>query len=537
MIEKRVDDTIELIISDSENDVNGGCAFVFCILLISGNSLARIRGMASWVAITWENNRLLFLSASAAGKTVTFEHAAALDEPKKLGDLLSQHRLAKTETIVVLNRSDVEVRPMVFPPVPIEELPDLVKFQAGKEFNHYEPNAPVDFFVTSKLENVSRSTLFPAVKASDSAAASDGAPKHILASTLRLQTFQKIKAFCNEQNLVLRHVILRPCATAALWRQSGNSNPTRSTLLVELDQNETSQTVVLHGEPVFMRSPKLHCPQDVSTPDFVARLLAELKRTCIAVRNEIQGTDVDEIVLCGSGTKFESLAEQLTKGLDMPVWLFDPLKGLTVKSDAASERYAALFGAIQQVVRKEPIQIDFCNPKKRPEDTGKRNLFTGIAAAVLCLVVGLFSYVFYSKSVLQAEVQVLQNQFNDLNKTTGALVTQKKQLDAIDAWLADNVNWFEQLEWLSRKALPSQDMMARKLVFNSSSGGTISFESLLRNQSLLPTMEEGLRDTNHDPRARDLRPESGSSRYDFQCTLTISLSRNTRGTPARTPNP
>jgi len=494
--------------------------------------------MAHWIAITWENNRLLFLSASTSGKTVTFEHTAALDEPNKLGDLLAQHRLAKAETIVVLNRSDVEVRPMVFPPVPIEELPDLVKFQASKEFNHYDPNAPVDFFVTSKLANVSRSTLFPAVKASDTAAAPDGAPKHILASTLRLQTFQKIKTFCDGHNLVLRHVVLRPCATAALWRQSGNSRPTRSTLLVELDQNETSQTVVLLGEPVFMRSPKLHCPQDVCTPDFVARLLAELKRTCIAVRNEIQGTDVDEIVLCGSGAKFESLAEQLTKGLDMSVRLFDPLKGLTIKSDAANERYATLFGAIQQVVRKEPFQIDFCNPKKRPEDTGKRNLFTGIAAAVFCLVIGLFGYVFYSQSVLRAEANALQNQYNDLNKTTGAIVIQKKQLDAIDAWLADHVNWFEQLEWLSRNALPSQDMMARNLVLNSANGGTIRFTSLLRNQSMLPTMEEGLRDTNHDPRARDLRPESGASQYGFQCDLTISLSRDAKAVaPARTPNP
>ena len=498
--------------------------------------------MASWVAITWENNRLVFLSASASGKSVTFEYAATLDDPKKLGELISKYRLAKAETIVVLNRSDVEVRPMVFPPVPVDELPDLVRFQAGKEFNNYEPNAPVDFFVTSKLENVSRSTLFPAVKKSDAASTPDGAPKHILASTLRLATFQKIKTFCEEYNLALRHIVLRPCATAALWRQSGNSILNRSALLVELDQNETSQTVVLNDGPVFMRSPKLHCPQDVSTPDFVARLLAELKRTRIAVRNEIQGNDVDEVALCGSGVKFELLAKQLSEGLEVPVRLFDPTKGLKVqklKLEAASERYAPLFGAIQQVIRKEPLPIDFCNPKKRTEDTGKRNLFTGIAAAVLLLVISLFGYTFYNRSVLLADVQALQLQFNELNKTAGVVVEQKKQLDAIDAWLADNVNWFEQLEWLSRSALPAQDMMVRNLVFNSANRGSMNFVTLLRNQTLLAAMEEGLRDTNHDPRVSNLRPETGTSRYGFQCTLTISLSRETENTtsPVRTPNP
>ena len=492
--------------------------------------------MAVWVAITWETDRLLLLSATTSGRAVTFEYAAALDEPKKIADLLSQYRLAKAETVVILNRSDVEVRPMVFPPVPVDELPNLVKFQAGKEFNHYEPNAPIDFFVTSKLENVSRSTLFPAVKGSDLAAIPDGAPKHLLASTLRLNTFQRIKTFCDEHNLVLRHIVLRPCATAALWQQSGNSVPNRSVLLVELDKNETSQTVVFQGEPVFMRSPKIPCPQDVSTPDFSARLLAELKRTRIAVRNEIQGIEVDDIVLCGSGKMFESLAEQLTQGLEMPVRLFDPLKGLTVKSEIANERYAALFGAIQQVVRKEPIQIDFCNPKKRAEDTGKRNLFTGIAATVLCLVIGLFGYTFYSRTALQQDIKELNRTFNELKKTAGTVIEQKKQLDAIDEWLVDNINWFEQLEWLSRNALPSQDMMISDLIFNSTNGGTIRFKSLIREQTMFPSMEARFRDSNHDLRGGTRRPETGNSRYGFQSDLTISLSNDalTAEPPAQT---
>ena len=488
--------------------------------------LARIVTMSTWVAITWENDRLLFLSASTYGKAVTFDYVAALDEPKQLAELLSRYRLAKADTVVILNRSDVEVRPMVFPPVPADELPDLVKFQAGKEFNHYEHNAPVDFFVTSKLDNVSRSTLFPAIKATDSASVSEGAPKHLLASTLRLNTFQQIKTFCEEHNLALRHIVLRPCATAALWRSSGSATANRSVLLVELDRYETSQTVVFQGEPVFMRSPKIHRPQDVSTPDFAARLLAELKRTRIAVRNEIQGIDVEEVFLCGSGKMFESLAEQLTKGLEIPVRLFDPIKGLTVKAKEADERYAALFGAVQQVIRKEPIHIDFCNPKKRAEDTGKRNLFTAIAAAVLLLVAGLFGSAYYSRLVVQKEINDLRVRFNKLNQDNGKVVEQKKQLDAIDAWYKDNVNWFEQLNWMSKNAPTAQDMMARDLVFSATNGGTVTFTSLLREQTVLASMVDQFRDTDHAIQAGARGPETGNSRYNFRCALTISLSKD-----------
>jgi hypothetical protein len=479
--------------------------------------------MSNWLAITWETDRLLFLSASVHGKLISFDFATSIDDPKKITELVNKHRLAKAETIVILNRSDVEVRSMVFPPVPLAELPDLVKFQAGKEFNHYDPAAPLDFFVTNKLENVSRSTLFPVVQAAESTPG--GAPKHLLASTLRLAAFQKIKTFCKEQNLTLRHIVLRPCATALLWRQSGNADPNQSVLLVELDKYETSQIVVFQGEPVFMRSPKIHCPQDVSNSDFAARLLAELKRTRIAVRNEIQGINVDEVILCGSGASFTSLAEQLTAGLEMPVNLFDPKKGLNIKTDAVNEQFAALFGAVLQAAKKEPMQIDFCHPKKRKEDTGKRNLLTGIAAAVLILVIGLFGYVFYSRMVLNNNIKELTRQFNELKMTAGTVVEQRKQLDAIDVWLADNVNWFEQLDWLSRCALPSQDMRIKDLEFSSANGGTIRFTSHLRDMSVLLSMEEHFRDEHHFLQTLTRNEVNDNSRYHFRCNLSISLDK------------
>jgi chaperonin cofactor prefoldin len=305
-----------------------------------------------------------------------------------------------------------------------------------------------------------------------------------------------------------------------------------------LSKNEASQTVVFQGEPVFMRSPKITRPHDVSTPDFAARILAELKRTRIAVRNEIQGIDVDDIVLCGSGKMFESLAEQLTKGLETTVRLFDPLKGLTVKASDADEQYAALFGAIQQVFQKEPLQIDFCNPKKRTEDTSKRNLFTGIAVAALLLVVGLFGYIVYSRMTLNAEVAELKQEFAQLRKTAGTVVEQKKQLDEIDKWLMDDVNWFKQLGWLSENALSSEDMMIRNLeLASSSSGVTVRFVALLRNQSLVASMQERFRDLNHTPLPGRQGTEA-HARYTYTNDMTIRLSKNaeTPTQPEQTPD-
>ncbi|GHT16507.1 hypothetical protein FACS1894189_0340 [Planctomycetales bacterium] len=492
--------------------------------------------MPNWIAITWETDRLLFLSANVHNGSATFEHAATLSEPKQLAEFVQKHHLAKAETVVVLSRADVEVRSMLFPPVPVDELPDLVRFQASKEFNGYDPNAPLDFFITNKLDNVSRSTLFPAIKSrgqteknvEKKTESPTGSPKHLLASILRADTFQKIQEFCTKQNLTLRHILLRPCEAVSLWKRSAEFDPNRSILFVELDTKETSQTVVFQGEPVFMRSPRISCPEDVSSSDFAARLVAELKRTRIAVRNEIQGVSVDDVVLCGVGEKFESLAKQLADGLKMPVKTFNPWIGIaqsaTLKEESVNERYAPLLGGILEVAKGKMSSLDFCNPKKRREPAGHRQLMTTILAMVMFFVVGLLGYGFYSKMTLEDDVRKLTREFNELKNTAGTIVEQRVQLNAIDAWLADNVDWFAQLDWLSRNAPDAQDMMVSELMFNANNGGVMTLKSQLRDSSVASPMEEHFRDANHVIKTGERGEAKDNPRYRFRYSFSILMS-------------
>jgi hypothetical protein len=494
--------------------------------------------MPNWIAITWEIDRLLFLSANVHNGSATFEHAATLSEPKQLAELVQKYHLAKAETVVVLSRADVEVRSMLFPPVPVDELPDLVRFQASKEFNAYDLNAPLDFFITNKLDNVSRSTLFPAItskgqtekKAEKKTESLTGSPKHLLASALRINTFQKIQEFCAKQNLTLRHILLRPCEAVSLWKKSAEFDPNRSALFVELDTKETSQTVVFQGEPVFMRSPRISCPEDVSSSDFAARLIAELKRTRIAVRNEIQGVSVDDVVLCGIGEKFESLAKQLAVGLEMSVKTFNPWVGIAqsaaLKEEPASERYASLIGGILEVAKGKMSNIDFCNPKKRREPAGHRQLMTTILTAVMFLVVGLLGYGFYSKMTLEDDVKKLTREFNELKNTAGIVVEQRVQLNAIDAWLADNVDWFAQLDWLSRNAPSAQDMIVNELTFNANNGGVMTLKSQLRDSSIASPMEEHFRDASHAIKTGERGEVKDNPRYRFRYSFSILMSNS-----------
>ncbi|MGL6196343.1 MAG: hypothetical protein ACRC2T_16115, partial [Thermoguttaceae bacterium] len=129
--------------------------------------------MPNLLTITWDENRLLLLVAKSQGKKVIFEDAASVSlrspsdksgvfravsasSSKKLIpdsvsnfilDYTSKNKLAKSDVVFVLSRSDVEVRTMMFPNIPVDEIPEMIKFQASREFSHYDQNTPLDFFV------------------------------------------------------------------------------------------------------------------------------------------------------------------------------------------------------------------------------------------------------------------------------------------------------------------------------------------------------------------------------------------------------
>ncbi len=519
--------------------------------------------MPNWLTLNWENDRLTLLSARIQNGTAVFEQAYAVSlKPegngesshsvnpanlagssnsdqilkKKVAEFVQQHRLAKSETVVVVGRGDVEVRPMLFPPVPVDELPDLVRFQASKEFNGYDPSSPLDFVITNKLENVSRSTLFPALRTKgkgkvDPPPPTIGGPKHVLASTVRKESFVKIQKLCEDLNLNLRRVVLRPCEVAFLWRQSAEFDLAKTYLFVELDAVETPQSVLHAGRPIFMRSPKIGLHGDVSSPDFAAKLLAELKRTRIAVRNEVQGVTIDEVVLCGTGNPFLTLAERIADGLGVPTVMFDPWKDvrrdgeLKLRLPEFPERFAPLIGATIQAGKSESSDIDFCNPKKRPEPAGKRELFTGIIAAALLLLAVFVVYGLVSRSVMTEEIKTLSNKLNTLKKSAAVVTDQKNQLAAIDAWLADDVNWFEQLDWLSRKAPGSQEMILNDLIISANNGGSMSLKTLVKDSSVISPMEENLRDDKHAVRTAEKAEVKGSGRYGFRFNLSVFLSK------------
>lgn len=433
----------------------------------------------------------------------------------RLKAVIVQEKLLHSDTVVVLGRGGTEVRGMSLPYVPIEEIPDIVRFQAGREFSGYEPNSPIDYFL---LNDDSNDSDFKDKR------------RHILASTIRSTLLNDIELLCEEAGLNLRRVVLRPCELTSSWGRQPDFDRNKTYLLAELGFKEASLTIVYGGKPVFMRSPKLtSAPFSVTKPDksgeypsinskeeLSDQLLAEIKRTLVAAQSEVQGVNnvnVDEIVLYGDETHHREISERLTKSLRIPVVTFDPWKDVALEGDLkkrntlalppAPERFASLIAAADQATLNRPSDIDYYNPKKKPESVGKQQRMIAVAVALVLLLLGSIAYGYHRKSTLQKNYLAESTRKEMLKEESDKAKIKSEQAAAVSDWEALNVNWLDEISWLSNTIPGAPDLMLMNLNCRSYRGtgvnantiGSMIFQGVAKDATILPPLEEQLRDS------------------------------------------
>src|SRR4029078_2109697 len=62
-----------------------------------------------------------------------------------LAKALAEHGLARSEAMVAVGRANIEVRFLATPPVPEDELREVVRFQAMRQFTTLGDDWPLDF--------------------------------------------------------------------------------------------------------------------------------------------------------------------------------------------------------------------------------------------------------------------------------------------------------------------------------------------------------------------------------------------------------
>ena len=513
--------------------------------------------MSHWIAFSWDKNQILLLTARTKKGKAFFEkavrilpdlpdvssHAPSSDSKieqnsvvagftpetvkAKLRHFVQQERLGKYDTVVVVGRDDVEVRSMIFPPVPNDEIPEMARFQASKEFTEYDATASLDF------------VLF------------DGArkdKKHILAASLTKARRETIEDIVTGAGLDLQRVVLGPCESAKRFStitvQQRTGGAGKTTLLVEMGEYSATLILLYRGMAAFVRTAHFQKPiwselDRVNSKQFENAeelanwkwLTADFKRTIVAAINDVPSEKVDEIVLCGTGERYEKLVRLLEESLAVPVSLFNVWRFENREGEIANhlpvyeEQFLPLIGALTPALAEKPNALDFKNPKRKPEKQSKRHLITLAIAVSLILVFVLGGWGFYRRMSLESELEILNAQMNSLKENTARTDRLKSQNDVIAKWQENDVDWLEQLEWLSNSIPPDEDVilngnLALRAPVNANP--TIVFTALTRGTTVAPLLEQNLRDETHTVRSPKAE-QSNDRTYTQKRELTVTI--------------
>lgn len=497
--------------------------------------------MPRFLALECSNTEARVAVASSRAGRIALEHAftvdlraeqpdaevPAADVQRRIAAACAARRLTRFSALVAVGHGDVELRRLSLPPAPDEELPDLVRFQATREFNALGEDWPLDFLPIGDDPQQ---------------------PRTVLAAATSPELVETTRATCHAAGLKLGRLVLRPCATASLVCRRQRPQPGQVRLLVELLDDEADLTVTIAQRVVFLRRARLH-GNPLASAEAAEALVSEVRRTMVAAQNQLRDQRVDSIWLCGAASEHVALADSIRDQLPVSLELLDPFEGLSLEGDLRRsvpdhpDRFAPLVGMLCDELDDVPHALDFLHPRRAPQPASYRDKYALAGLVVATLVLLLLGLTWFQSQRLNKEIQQLRRELStasDVSKTLGyerpvglddlvADVQETQQVvDNIESWTGSTVGWLDELRWLSAKLPDAQDAMLTQLTLSISPGkAEMTLDGRARSIDAVTRLDTNLQDDseNYMHRLETQRKSEDESRkpYTVQFRSTLSL--------------
>ena len=440
--------------------------------------------MPKKLAIDWDDIELRMVAAQCSGNHVKVTDAAIIpigEEgiQKALQTAVSERGLEKVETLVAIGRGKAELRELTLPPVPDEELPDMVRFQAIRSFASAGDSATVDYLVTRR----------------------DDEGVSMIAAAVGPAILSEIEKTCESAELSSKRVALRPLSAAALYLSHPNYRATRGdTVLIDLLADDAEFVVARDDRVIFVRTVRMPTEESARA----AALAGELRRSLMASGVE---SSPDRVVLWGRASVHEDDVVRIGEATGTKVELLDPFELVDVDRKSQSGlpdhvgRLAPLVGLLASDGMDPDRLIDFLNPRKRPEEPPnhlRKVLLVGgpIAAALL-----LGFFVYRQLSSLDAEIDSLKRANASQADAVKAAKASIARTEAVDVYLDGGVNWLHEIRSLATKMPPSDKMIVKSFSANADQrmkgGGRIVLSGAVTETDVIEQFEQSVRDDSH----------------------------------------
>jgi Tfp pilus assembly PilM family ATPase len=449
--------------------------------------------MARLLAFEWGLAEARVAVARTRGDGIVVEHAFAVDlgprdpgetfSDKTVGDqlakALAKRGLGRIDALVAVGRASIELRQLSLPPAPIEELPDLVRFQALQQFTTIGEDWAIDFVQLGT---------------------SDDESLEVLTAAISPEMISQISSICQTTTTSApKRLVLRPFAAASLLRHHDRGTPQPCRLMVDLLADEADLTILVDESVVLMRTVRLAIADDGSV--LSKALLGEIRRTIASAQNQLKGRRVEKVILCGDGTDQQTLKEEIESGLALDVEMFDPFDGLSVDSALSKNRpqhagrFAPLLGMLLDEAGASSHPIDFLHPRERPKppSNNKRNSFSGVAAiaALALLAFGIY----FNLSSLDSELKMLQAESDALKPDVEEATTSIAHAASVQKFLDNDITWLDELYNMAEQLPPAEDAIFTQLNVSTRqpAGGQIVLDGYTREAEQLSQLRDALR--------------------------------------------
>ena len=455
--------------------------------------------MPRYLALEWDGSEARVVVANARRDAVSIDEAFVVDlAPKDPGQTfadpnvgqaiataLSARGIGRATTLVAVGRASIELKLLAIPEAPEDELPDMVRFQALREFTTIAEDWPLDFV------NIP---------------ADDEQPGGVLAAAISPEMVEQIGATCEAAGLTPTHLVLRPCAAASLLKRLPASSGGQVRLLVDPLADEADLTVLVDQTVVFMRTARLsasYTPEDRSRS-----LVTEIRRTLASVHNQLAGRRVGQIYICAGGDDQEMPADQfadrIAEQLDVPAVVFNPFEvvadcgRVAIDLPANPGRFAPLLGMLLDEVQQARHAIDFLHPKRKPPPPSRKRMVAIAGAGALAVVVMLAGMMWMRMSRLNSQITGLTEDSKTLDRNVAQANSIIGDVTLIDEWVGGDTNWLDELYRTSKEFPPAEKAMLTQMrIATGKKEDAMHISGVSIDSDVIKSIHGKLRDARH----------------------------------------
>ncbi|KAA1259421.1 hypothetical protein LF1_19530 [Rubripirellula obstinata] len=464
------------------------------------------------IAIDWDENELRLVVGDVRVGKAKITDAAVLplevdgikrDVSTVLREAIAERGLENCEAMIAIGRGKAELRELQLPPVPDEELPDMVRFQAVRTFASSGESSIIDYLVTQRSDT----------------------GIELIAAAMGPKDLAQVQKVCKAAVVEPKRIALRPISAATLYLTQRKTNPDANVVLVDLLGDDAEIVIARDGHVIFVRTVRI----PASEPSRGRALIGELKRSLVACGDDAKP---DKVILWGKESVHQSDRELLSGVCEANVDVIDPFdlantdRKLIDSLPKHVGRLAPLVGLLVAEASHPELLVDFLNPRKRPE-VKPNHVRTGLLVAIPALAALFLGYIVYSKlSSLDQRIAELKEANNQLQKPVDEALKSIGRTEQVDQFLDGNVQWLDEFRRLAERMPGSDEMIVRSINASAdqrSGGGKFVVSGGAISPDSIDQFESSLRDDFHTVIGDGASEEKTNDAYRWGFTETIQI--------------